>query len=306
MAAFTFNPLVLSARAVAPAKATRATRRAAKRALRCSATSEEEDVMGEIGLGDLEDIMAKADGGASVPKFIADLGIEPLTQGFKFLGSDQMTGPGSEMLFVEKFGETLYREAGFTETAEKINGRLAVRTTTPHPSRFHHRTSSPHPRPEHRAGIPRATRRAREIATRRRFEDKTFSPSPKIVSPRIQKMNEAAPVHPQNSPFPPPPLPIQQQVGFVLAVQNTFNGDVLELIAKYPLLVLLTVAGITGASLVPTCAPQGYFPDALKETTMKAYEGAGLGDIFSAKAEMINGRAAMLGMAVFIATATIF
>mmetsp|Transcript_2121 Transcript_2121/g.9641 ORF Transcript_2121/g.9641 Transcript_2121/m.9641 type:complete len:222 (-) Transcript_2121:168-833(-) len=221
MAAFTFNPLVLSARAVAPAKATRSTRRAAKSALRCSATSEEEDVMGEIGLGDLEDIMAKADGGASVPKFIADLGIEPLTEGFKFLGSDQMTGPGSEMLFVEKFGETLYREAGFTETAERINGRLA-------------------------------------------------------------------------------------QVGFVLAVQNTFNGDVLELIAKYPLLVFLTVAGIAGASLVPTCNPQGYFPDGIKDTTMKAYEGAGLGDVFSAKAEMINGRAAMLGMAVFIATATIF
>ena len=115
-------------------------------------------------------------------------------------------------------------------------------------------------------------------------------------------------MRPRNSrsPFPLHPFTIQQQVGFVLAVQNTFNGDVLELIAKYPLLVLLTVAGITGASLVPTCAPQGYFPDALKETTMKAYEGAGLGDIFSAKAEMINGRAAMLGMAVFIATATIF
>jgi len=188
MAAFTFNPLVLSARAVAPAKATRATRRAAKRALRCSATSEEEDVMGEIGLGDLEDIMAKADGGASVPKFIADLGIEPLTQGFKFLGSDQMTGPGSEMLFVEKFGETLYREAGFTETAEKINGRLAVRTTTPHPSRFHHRTSSPHPRPEHRAGIPRATRRAHEIARVGGSRIKLSPPSPKIVSPRVQKL----------------------------------------------------------------------------------------------------------------------
>ena len=141
MAAFAFNPLVLSARAVAPAKATRSTRRAAKSALRCSATSEEEDVMGEIGLGDLEDIMAKADGGASVPKFIADLGIEPLTEGFKFLGSDQMTGPGSEMLFVEKFGETLYREAGFTETAEKINGRLAVRTfPTFHPPTY----PSPH------------------------------------------------------------------------------------------------------------------------------------------------------------------
>ena len=99
---------------------------------------------------------------------------------------------------------------------------------------------------------------------------------------------------------------IQQQVGFVLAVQNTFNGDVLELIAKYPLLVFLTVAGIAGASLVPTCNPQGYFPDGIKDTTMKAYEGAGLGDVFSAKAEMINGRAAMLGMAAFIATATIF
>ena len=99
---------------------------------------------------------------------------------------------------------------------------------------------------------------------------------------------------------------IQQQVGFVLAVQNTFNGDVLELIAKYPLLVLLTVAGITGASLVPTCAPQGYFPDALKGSVMKAYESAGLNDVFSEKAEMINGRAAMLGMGIFIATATIF
>ena len=89
MAAFTFNPLVLSARAVAPAKALHERHPpAAKRALRCSATlSEEEDVMGEIGLGDLEDIMAKADGGASVPKFIADLGIEPLTQGFKFLAA---------------------------------------------------------------------------------------------------------------------------------------------------------------------------------------------------------------------------
>jgi hypothetical protein len=39
---------------------------------------------------------------------------------------------------------------------------------------------------------------------------------------------------------------------------------------------------------------------------MKGYEGANLGDVFSEKAEMINGRAAMLGMAVFLTTATIF
>ena len=152
-------------------------------------------------------------------------------------------------------------------------------------------------------------RRDAEDRDARRFEDKTvqlsaapFPPTHKRTT-RIQKS-----IHPLTLrpilPFLPPS--IQQQVGFVLAVQNTFNGDVLELIAKYPLLVFLTVAGIAGASLVPTCNPQGYFPDGIKDTTMKAYEGAGLGDVFSAKAEMINGRAAMLGMAVFIATATIF
>ena len=92
----------------------------------------------------------------------------------------------------------------------------------------------------------------------------------------------------------------------IATLSITGPREVLITVVVGVILVLLTVAGITGASLVPTCAPQGYFPDALKETTMKAYEGAGLGDIFSAKAEMINGRAAMLGMAVFIATATIF
>jgi hypothetical protein len=36
------------------------------------------------------------------------------------------------------------------------------------------------------------------------------------------------------------------------------------------------------------------------------YEGAGLNEIFNATSEKINGRAAMVGMAVFLATATIF
>ena len=39
---------------------------------------------------------------------------------------------------------------------------------------------------------------------------------------------------------------------------------------------------------------------------MKAYEGANLDDVFSEKAEIINGRAAMLGMGIFLLTATIF
>ncbi|EEH57092.1 uncharacterized protein MICPUCDRAFT_45567 [Micromonas pusilla CCMP1545] len=222
MAALLLNSTLLSAKAsVASGVTSRVAKRAAKRAAFAVRASDDDDVMGQIGLGDLEDIMDKADGGASVPKFIEGLGIEPLTEAFKFLGSDKMTGPGSEALFVEKYGETLYREAGFTPMAELINGRLA-------------------------------------------------------------------------------------QVGFVLAVQNTFNGDVLEMIAKYPLLVFLVVAAITGASLVPTANPQGYMPDGLKDGVMKAYEGAGAGEIFNAKAEMINGRAAMVGMAVFLATATIF
>jgi hypothetical protein len=39
---------------------------------------------------------------------------------------------------------------------------------------------------------------------------------------------------------------------------------------------------------------------------MKAYEGANLGDVFSEKAELINGRAAMVGMGIFLATAIVF
>ena len=131
---------------------------------------------GEIGLGEeMEDMLAKAAGGSSVPKFIKDTGNESLIQAFKFLGSDQMTGQGSELLFVEKYGETLYREAGFTETAEKINGRLA-------------------------------------------------------------------------------------QVGFVLALQNTFNGDVLTLMAKYPLLVSLVVIGIAARPWCPPPTPRATSP----------------------------------------------
>ena len=165
--------------------------------------------MGEIGLGDLEDIMAKADGGASVPKFIADLGIEPLTEGFKFLGSDQMTGPGSEMLFVEKFGETLYREAGFTETAEKINGRLAVRTCpTFHPPTY----PSPHgmtPSILDRRVASRGESRRRDAEDRdaRRFEDKTVAlfppPTNALLVSKNRSMDRGADPS-SDPPFPPP------------------------------------------------------------------------------------------------------
>ena len=178
------------------------------------------DGMGEIGLGDeMEDMMKMADGGAVVPKFIADLDIPQLTAAFKFLGSTETSA--GELLFVEKYGETMFRQSGWTTTAELINGRVA-------------------------------------------------------------------------------------QIGFVLALLNTFNGDVLSCIAKYPVAVALTAAVISGASLVPTVMPRGYGPESLKESVMSAYDGAGLDKIFTPNAEMINGRASMVGFAFFLLTATIF
>ena len=174
---------------------------------------------GELGLGELEDIMDMADGGSSVPSFVKDMDIPELTKAFELLGSTD-TSMG-ETLFVEKYGETLFRQSGWTPTAELINGRCA-------------------------------------------------------------------------------------QIGFVLAVLNTFNGDVLTGISTHPLLVALTVAGIAGASIVPVVEPQGYFPLALKDGVMGAYKGANLDEKFTPTVEMVNGRAAMVGMAVFLLTATIF
>ncbi|CAL6338922.1 unnamed protein product [Bathycoccus prasinos] len=174
---------------------------------------------GELGLGELEDIMDMADGGSPIPGFVKDMDIPELTKAFEILGSTE-TSLG-EALFVEKYGETLFRQSGWTPTAELINGRCA-------------------------------------------------------------------------------------QIGFVLALLNTFNADVLTGISTHPILVALTVAGIAGASIVPVVEPQGYFPSALKDGVMGVYKGAKLDEKFTPTAEMVNGRAAMVGMAVFLLTATIF
>ena len=76
--------------------------------------------------------------------------------------------------------------------------------------------------------------------------------------------------------------------------------------STHPILVALTVAGIAGASIVPVVEPQGYFPSALKDGVMGVYKGSKLDEKFTPTAEMVNGRAAMVGMAVFLLTATIF
>jgi surface antigen len=174
---------------------------------------------GKLGLGELEDIMDMADGGSAVPPFVKDMDIPELTKAFELLGSTN-TSMG-EMLFVEKYGETLFRQSGWTPMAELINGRCA-------------------------------------------------------------------------------------QIGFVLAILNTFNGDVLTGISSHPISVALTVLAIAGASAVPVVEPKGYFPDALKDGVMGVYKGAKLDEKFTTTAEMVNGRAAMVGMFAFLVTATIF
>ena len=82
----------------------------------------------EIGLGGLEDMMDKADGGMA-PDFVKDLGIKELDDVFAILGSQTKGAELGQLVLTEKFGETLYRESGFTATAEMINGRCAVRET---------------------------------------------------------------------------------------------------------------------------------------------------------------------------------
>ena len=81
---------------------------------------------GEIGLGGLEDMMDKADGGAT-PDFVKSLGVKELDDVFAILGSQTKGAELGQLVLSEKFGEVLFRESGFTSTAEAINGRCAVR-----------------------------------------------------------------------------------------------------------------------------------------------------------------------------------
>lgn len=105
---------------------------AAKRGVSVVRKAEEGEQMnqqmegGEIGLGGLEDMMDKADGGAT-PDFVKSLGVKELDDVFAILGSQTKGAELGQLVLSEKFGEVLFRESGFTSTAETINGRCAVR-----------------------------------------------------------------------------------------------------------------------------------------------------------------------------------
>ena len=49
------------------------------------------------------------------------------------------------------------------------------------------------------------------------------------------------------------------------------------------------------ASLVPTVRPEGYVPDSVKDGLAQVVKDAELDDIFTEGAELVNGRAAMIG-----------
>merc|ERR1712222_151242 len=163
----------------------------------------------------LEDVMEKASGGS----MSSDMLPEDLDGLVKFLGSDNVDF--AQKLLVEKYGETLYRELGFTSQSETINGRLAM-------------------------------------------------------------------------------------IGFTSGFGGLFGGDILTQFAKSPLPAVLISLAIISATLVPTVKPDGYLPASIKDTVMKLYGDIGGEEIFTPKAEIINGRAAMLGIFALTLLSIIF
>jgi len=116
----------------------------------------------------------------------------------------------AQKLLREKYGETLYRELGFSKFAETINGRLAM-------------------------------------------------------------------------------------IGVVAGIGALFRGDVLTQFAIAPLPAVVVSVAVIVASLVPTVRPEGYVPDSVKDGLAQVVKDAELDDIFTEGAELVNGRAAMIG-----------
>ena len=128
-------------------------------------------------------------------------------------------------------------------------------------------------------------------------------------------------------------------IGFVAAVGATFKGDVLVQLSKAPMGVLLVVLLIATATLVPEIdAEAGYIPGNVRGAVDKLMAATKADAFFTETAELVNGRAAvraprgvrrappahsaatrtprvhlapparlqMMGMLVFLITATVF
>jgi hypothetical protein len=98
-----------------------------------------------------------------------------------------------------------------------------------------------------------------------------------------------------------------QMIGFVAAVGATFKGDMLVQLARAPMGVALVVFLVATATLVPEIdAEAGYIPGNVRGAVDKLMQATKLDQFFTETAETVNGRAAMMGMLVFLLTAVIF
>ena len=95
-------------------------------------------------------------------------------------------------------------------------------------------------------------------------------------------------------------------IGFLAGFGAIFTGDVITQFAKAPLPAVLVSLAVITATVIPTVRPEGYIPEGVKSTVMKLYDDAGLSDVFTPQAEMITGRAAMVGIGALTLLAIIF
>ena len=96
-------------------------------------------------------------------------------------------------------------------------------------------------------------------------------------------------------------------IGFVAALGATFKGDILVQFSRAPIGVFLVVLLIATATLVPEIdAEAGYIPGNVRGAVEKLMAATKADAFFTETAELVNGRAAMMGMLVFLITATIF
>lgn len=85
---------------------------------------------------------------------------------------------------------------------------------------------------------------------------------------------------------------LEQMIGFVAYIGTITKGDFLMQLAKYPIAALGTIAVISAATLVPQVKSDGYFPQPVLDAIRNVREER-LDEIFTERAERINGRAAV-------------
>ena len=108
------------------------------------------------------------------------------------------------------------------------------------------------------------------------------------------------------------------QLAFPLVLANmASHGDALTQLAAHPLLALMLSGAVTLATLPPVfdaktddrrqaAVVRALVPAAIRDQLLDVYRSSPLQDVFTAKAELTNSRAAMLAMGVLVGFAALF